>query len=822
MAEKTGKNSAAASLIVRSMEEVMHDSMLPYAEYVILDRAIPRVEDGLKPVQRRILYTMQDLGIVPDKPHRKSARIVGDCLGKYHPHGDSSVYDAMVRMAQGFNMSAPLVDGHGNFGSVDGDPAAAMRYTEARMAPLALELLRDIEKDTVNYSLNFDDTLKEPDVLPGRFPNLLVNGATGIAVGLATNIPPHNLSECIDATIAMLADPDIPLKKVMKKIKGPDFPTGGFLLEGDGIEQAYRNGKGRIVMRAKTHFETQKNGKQLIVVDELPYQVNKANALEKILKLTEDKKNLFSSIATIRDESDRNGMRAVVELKKGADAEKILQLLFKYSDLQLNFGVNMVAIADGKPQQLGLLDILRHYIRHQKDVLTRRTRYDLEAAERRAHILEGLIVAIDHIDQVIALIQASQNGGEARAKLMAAFAISDAQAQAVLDMRLQRLTSLQMVELRKELADLEKKMGEYRAILSDDAALVAVIQSELKEIKKRYGQPRRTEILDAKPDIDVDEREQIPAEEAMVCFTDMGLKRYNSKAYEKALDSGALAEEGRMHFLLPTMTNRRLLVLTNHGNAFSLPVSELPEPKGKEKGIIPSGLFAAWEDGETIVQIIDPVAARETARQEDPSLYFFTRQGLVKRTALSQYETRSKRIAAIKLREGDSVLAVCVDQGGSSVLCISRQGMAIRFATETIPESGRVSAGVRTMKLEGKDELIYATELSGDGGEVLVLTERGYAKRSLLLDYDIQGRGGKGLKTIDFRKNGANGTRLVAARYLDGNIRMTIVQALGQVTVVDSADVWMEPRFAKGQPVVMALVDDVVTAAYPVLLAQRE
>ena len=818
MANSPAGNAEKGTLLVRSMEEVMHSSMLPYAEYVILDRAIPRVEDGLKPVQRRILYTMHDLGITPDKPHRKSARIVGDCLGKYHPHGDSSVYDAMVRMAQNFNMSAPLVDGHGNFGSMDGDPAAAMRYTEARMAPLALELLRDLEKDTISYSLNFDDTLKEPDLLPGRFPNLLVNGATGIAVGLATNIPPHNISECIDATVAMLTDPDISLRKVMKKLKGPDFPTGGFLLEGDGLEQAYATGKGRVVMRAKTHFESLKNGRQLIVIDEMPFQVNKAHALEKILKLTEDKKNLFNNISNIRDESDRNGMRAVIELKKGADADKILQLLFKYSDLQQNFGMNMVAIAEGKPQQLGLLDILRHYIRHQKDVVTRRTRYDLEAAERRAHLLEGLIVAIDNIDRVIALIRASQNGPAAREKLMEAFDLSEMQTQAILDMRLQRLTALQIEELRKELTGLLEKIEEYRAILADDSRLVSVIQAELLDVKKRFGVPRRTTILDENPTIDIDEVIEIPAEEAIVCLTDMGFKRYSPKAYEKWQENGGAEEEGRLYFAVSSVTNRRLLVFTNQGNSYSVNVNELPEPKGKEKGIIPSGLFAGWQDGEQVIQIIDPIATREASkkagRTEDPLLFFFTRKGLAKKTPLSQYETRNKRIAAIKLRENDSVLSVAPDNGGETVLCVSKNGMAIRFAVESISENGRVSSGVKTMTLEAKDELIQGEQLDGDGGEVLVITERGYAKRSLLFEYDIQGRAGKGLKTMEFRKNAANGTRLVTAMYLKEPTTICIEQALGQKTEMNSADFWMEPRFAKGQPVVMALVDDIVTAVY--------
>ena len=440
------------NILTKSMDDVMHESMLPYAEHVILERALPRVEDGLKPVQRRILYTMLGLGNTPDKPHRKSARIVGDCLGKYHPHGDSSVYDAMVRMAQDFNMRAPLVDGHGNFGSIDGDSAAAMRYTEARMTPLALELLRDIDKDTVKFSLNFDDTEKEPDVLPGRFPNLLVNGANGIAVGLATAIPPHNFAETIDAVIAQMEKPDISLDELMQIIPCPDFPTGGYILASDEIRAAYETGRGKLTVRAKCHIEEQKNGKKLIVATEMPYQVNKARALEGILKITQEKKAMFAGVSDIRDESDRMGMRAVIEVKKDADAGKILQYLYKYSDLQVTFGVNMVAIAEGKPQQLGLKDMLRYYIAHQEDVVTRRTRFDLDAAMKREHILNGLSIAVMNIDEVIAIIRASKTPKIAREALMKRFELTEIQAQAILDLRLQRLTNLELLAIEKEAA----------------------------------------------------------------------------------------------------------------------------------------------------------------------------------------------------------------------------------------------------------------------------------------------------------------------------------------------------------------------------------
>ena len=460
MAKKTSGEQIkfGEKIIERSMDEVMHSSMMPYAEHVILERALPRVEDGLKPVQRRILYTMMELGLSPDKPYRKSARIVGDCLGKYHPHGDSSVYDAMVRMAQGFNMSMPLIDGHGNFGSIDGDSAAAMRYTEARMMPLALELLRDIDKDTVSFNLNFDDTLKEPDLLPGRFPNLLVNGASGIAVGLATNIPPHNLGEATDAVLAQLEDPDVTVEELMKLMPCPDFPTGGYILDSDEIKTAYETGRGKLTMRAKTHIEEQKNGRKLIVITEIPYQVNKARLLEEILHITQEKKTLFAAVSDIRDESDRLGMRAVVEVKKEGDAEKILGYLYKYSDLQATFGVNMVAIADGKPRQLGLKELISCYIGHQENVVTRRTEFELENAKRREHVLLGLMAAIDNLDEVIKIIRASKTPKIARDALMERFSLSEIQAQAILDLRLQRLTNLEMLSIEKEYKEILRQI----------------------------------------------------------------------------------------------------------------------------------------------------------------------------------------------------------------------------------------------------------------------------------------------------------------------------------------------------------------------------
>jgi DNA gyrase subunit A len=487
----------------KSIEGVMHESMMPYSEYIILDRALPRVEDGLKPVQRRIMYTMLELGLEPDKPYRKSARIVGDCLGKYHPHGDTSVYDAMVRMAQSFNMRMTLVDGHGNYGSIDGDSAAAMRYTEARMTPLAMELLRDLEKNTVNWRLNFDDTMKEPDTLPGRFPNLLVNGATGIAIGLATNIPTHNLTEVIDGVIAMIDKPDITLKEMMKIIKGPDFPTAGYLICGNELETAYETGRGKVISRAKIHIE-ETGDKKAVVITELPYQVNKSTLLQKILTLREEKKELLGGITEIVDESDRTGIRAVIRIKKDADADEIIKYLCKYTDLQTTFGINMVAIAHGKPEQLGLLKIIRYYIDYQIDVIKRRTEFDLKQAKAREHILEGLIVAIENIDEVIKIIKSSKNTSAARDKLKERFTLDDIQAQAILDMRLARLTALEIEKLVAELAEVRLLIDKLEKILKSFELQMRVIKDELYEIKKNFRCPRLTVLVDAPEDVVID------------------------------------------------------------------------------------------------------------------------------------------------------------------------------------------------------------------------------------------------------------------------------------------------------------------------------
>lgn len=799
------KNQPRQSLIVQTMEEVLHNSMMPYAEYVIMDRAIPRVEDGLKPVQRRILYTMMELGLTPDKPHRKSARIVGDCLGKYHPHGDSSVYDAMVRMAQDFNMQAPLVNGHGNFGSVDGDPAAAMRYTEARMTPLALELLRDIEKETIPYSLNFDDTMKEPELLPGRFPNLLVNGATGIAVGLATNIPPHNLKEAIDASIVLLEDPEASLKKVMKALKGPDFPTGGYILGGSDLESIYEVGRGRVTMRAKTHIEAGKNGKKLIVIDELPYQVNKANALEKILKVSEAKKNLFAPISDIRDESDRNGMRAVIELKRDADPEKMLTYLYKFSDLQVNFNINMVAIANGKPQQMGLLAILHYYNEYQKEIIRKRTKFDLNATERRTHILEGLVKAVHSIDKTIQLIRKSQTPAEAKVVLMKEFSVTEIQAQAILDMRLQRLTNISIDELVKEHEQLQTLVKEYRDVLNDEQKLIAIIKKEMLEIKKKYGEPRRTQFLDEEATIIIDESETIISEDVVVFMTAQGIKRVSAKIF-KTKGSG---EDTRVLWHVEANTTQRVQLFTSKGNMYSVDVNDIPEPKGKERGIIPSGLIAGWRDDERIVQ-----AYVLMEKEANHSLVFFSKNGLVKRSEVQQYFSRNKRLVACNVKENDEIIDVILDKTMGDIMMISSKGTGMHLKAEAIPVMGRSTAGVKTMRIGRGEQLLAGMIFDQNEGEIFMISNRGYGKKVYLNDFPVMERNSDGLMTFSFKRNRGNGMRLAGACTITEPCTIVIQMQDGNEVRLDSTTIPREERYTEGKSLIKTMENDTVLAVY--------
>ena len=803
MAKQPPVNPITPDIIQMPLEDVMHMSMMPYAEHVILERALPRVEDGLKPVQRRILYTMMELGNTPDKPHRKCARIVGDCLGKYHPHGDSSVYDALVRMAQGFSLRATLVDGHGNFGSIDGDSAAAMRYTEARMAPLALQMLRDLDKDTVPFHLNFDDTLKEPEILPARFPNLLVNGASGIAVGLATNIPPHNLSEVIRAVDLRIDKPKATLDDFMQVLPAPDFPTGGVLLDTPEIRAAYQTGRGKLTLRARVHIEKGPLGRSLICITEVPYGVNKADMLSKILKLSDEKKAIFGCIHDIRDESDRTGLRAVVEIKKDYDPNKVLQKLYKYSDLQVTYGVNMVAIYQGKPVQMGLIAMLDAFIEHQKNVITRRSQYDLDQAKARDHIVEGLIHAVDVLDEVIKTIRASKNGKEARERLCAQFGLTEVQAQAILDLRLQRLTGLEILALREEAEQLHKRIAELEAILGSERKLLGVIKKELGEIGAQYGDERRTTILreEELPSVEEEDDLETPVpEDAVVLYTRGGqLRRMAPRIFDK-LDL-TTQESDMPRYLLRTQTDHTLLFFTDRGQCYPLAVSAINESlRPKERGVALTGILQGIEADEKCVRILDIA----------PDLLFFTQNGLVKRSAATEYAVRRQRFAALALKDGDRVVDVALAQPHADVAIIARSGMSIRFTLDTVPSQGRASGGVKGIALAIGDQVIRGCTLQ-NSEQMLVFSESGYAKRIPGAMLDPQGRGGKGVKCFGFNKNGSNGSYIAACVKLSGVRDFTVLQAGGMLSPMNSESIACQSLADKGKTAVIALMDDVVT-----------
>ena len=791
------------------MEEVMHMSMIPYAEHVIMDRAIPRVEDGMKPVQRRILFTMNELGITPDTPYRKCARIVGDCLGKYHPHGDSSVYDALVRLAQDFSMRGTLVDGHGNFGSVDGDSAAAMRYTEARMTPLAMLMLKDIDKDTVPFRLNFDDTLKEPDMLPASFPNLLVNGAGGIAVGLATNIPPHNLRESINAVIAQIDNPDITVDELMKIIPAPDFPTGGILLNTPELRAAYETGRGKLLLRAKTHIEDGPAGRKLIVITEIPYQVNKSAMLEKILRLSEEKKAALGCIYDIRDESDRTGMRAVIELRKDADVDKVLAYLFKYSDMQVTFGVNMVAIADGKPRLLSLRRMIRYYIRHRKNVITARTQYELDKAKARAHILEGLMIAVDNLDEVIQLIRKSENPKAAKAGLMERFGLTEIQAQAILDMRLQRLTGLEILALRKEYAELLKTIAELEAILNDEKKLMNVIKKELKAVADQFGDDRRTTIEEVHNVVEALVKEEKVAEEALVTFSREGYLRRSWPKAKKAAQTEDGQPDDPPVYSFETDTDHTLFFFTNIGNCYQLNVGALPEMnKPKDRGSLLSGVLAGLENGEEPVYLMCATAEELNSL---PDLLFVTSRGQLKRSAASEYAVKRSKFGALNLREGDSLHAVLSLDVSSDVLMISETGMCIRFHADQVPAMGRVSGGVKGMTLDPSDRILWVGQPAA-ADQLLLFTERGFGKRVPYTDYEPQARGGKGVKTFYYQKSGSNGSRIAGvALVTEAGQNVVIHQKTSQPTQLSADEIILQSKQDRGMPYVMALMDDTVT-----------
>ena len=667
MAKKNDEIIDNSTILYQTMEDVMHSSMIPYSEHVILERALPRVEDGLKPVQRRILYVMYEQGLTPDKPFKKSANIVGETMAKYHPHGDSSIYDTMVRMAQDFVMRAPLVDGHGNFGSIDGDSAAAFRYTEARMAPLALELLRDIEKDTVKWSLNFDDTRKEPDILPGRFPNLLVNGATGIAVGLATNIPTHNLAEVIDGVVAQIDNPRITLDEMLKYIKGPDFPTGGLIVNGEAIKDAYTNGSGKLTMRAKISVENGTNGKKLIVIHEVPYQVNKAAMLVEIMKMVNEKKGPLTAISDIRDESDREGLRAVIEVKKDGDIDKILPYLYKYSNLQKTFGVNMVAIADGKPKQMGLLEITKCYIEYQKEVERKRVRHDLESARQREEILSGLMIAIQNIDKVIKIIRSSPNVRTAKERLRETFDLTDRQATAILEMRLQRLTGLEIESLKKELNEVRALIAELESILNSKAKLNAVIKKNLLDIKRKFKSPRKTEIVYGHKEEEVT-RDTFRTVEDVVLSVDRQsfIRRSFVKNYNLSSKDAPQTGNDALTLIMPAQTDMNVLFFTTSGNCYNVKIEDIPDYKWRDKGCAPGRLCSGFEENERIV-----FGFAYKAALPEGELVFMTEKGMIKISDLSEYAVKKNKFNAITLKDGDKVITVDIRKKDASILFIT-------------------------------------------------------------------------------------------------------------------------------------------------------
>ena len=815
MAKKNNGNIQTSiptgKVFVTPLEEVMPQSMLPYAEFVILDRALPRVEDGLKPVQRRILYTMAEMGLTPDKPHKKSARIVGDCMGKYHPHGDSSVYDAMVRMAQDFNMRMTLVNGHGNFGSVDGDPAAAMRYTEARLEPLAMELLRDMDKETVPFSFNFDDSLLEPDLLPGRYPNLLVNGANGIAVGLATNIPTHNLGEVIDGCCAYIDNPKISLTEMMKIIPGPDFSTGGFIIAKE-LKQAYETGKGKITLRARYTVEQGDYGKKNIIITELPYQTNKAELLRKIMLLREEKKEQLAGIADIVDESDRTGMRAVIALKKDADVDKILQLLFKYTDLECTFGINMVAIAGGKPRQLGLLDIIRYYTHYQRQVVLRRTRYELKEALARCHILEGLIIGVHNVDEVVRIIKTAESTPDARRKLMERFALSERQAQAILDLRLARLAKLEVKKLEDELRDLKIRIEQLKAIIADKDKQWKIVKSEMCEIKRKYKCERKTRIVEHEDKIAVKrpDAKQSAVNEWAVCINANNNIKFVEKdefAFATKRKLSASASLSQLHKqVIHCQSDDTVYAFTNAGNCVKINAKYAELSEFRSSGNKLDKLVEGAPANEYPVKLF----ACKGDKVPEGELLFFTKQGAVKKTAWSEYIQNKNVFQAIKLKEGDEVLTVenYDNDEYSTMIFVTRKGLCLNANKDDVPVQGRIAGGVKGISLGGGDEVIFATQHTGEG-EIIIVTTLGGFKRVVSSTIDPIGRACKGVMIADIKGKG----EILFANYVTVPYELAMVNDDKSVVQVNTEELPIENRVFRGRPLKKEGVGT-VTAVY--------
>lgn len=799
-----------------NLVDEMKQSYIDYAMSVIVNRALPDVRDGLKPVHRRILFSMRELGMTPDKGHKKSARVVGDVIAKYHPHSDTSVYDAVVRMAQGFSMRYRLVDGHGNFGSIDGDPAAAMRYTEARLTSLSMELLRDLEKNTIDYQPNFDDSLEEPSVLPARFPNILVNGSSGIAVGMATNIPPHNLTEVINATIALIDNPLLSDDELLKIVTGPDFPTSGVIVGREGIRQAYKTGRGVITIRSVARIEAMSNGKNRILITELPYQVNKARLIEKIAQLVHEKQ--VEGITDLRDESDRTGLRIVVELSKNANANVVLNKLYKHTQMQVTFGIIMLALVNREPRTLSLKQVIKHYLDHQKEVITRRTQFDLAKAEARAHILEGLRIALDYIDEVIALIRASKTTEEARTGLMEKFALSDKQAQAILDMRLQRLTGLERTKIEDEYQALLKDIEYYRAVLGSEEMLMAIVKQELEEVRDRFGDERRTKIVNEEGQMN--EEDLIAEEDVVITLTHQGyIKRLPVDTYRtqkrggKGIIGMSTKEEDFVEQLFITTTHHYLLFFTNRGRAYRVKVHEIPEASRQAKGTAVVNLIPV-EPGELVNAVI---SVKEF--DENKFLVMATRKGMVKRLVLNELANMRKTgLIALSLGEDDELIRVHMTEGNQEVMLITQKGKTIRFPESEIRVMGRTARGVIGIKLS-KGDAVVALNVVDPEASLMVMTKKGFGKKTPLSMYRAQSRAGKGIITATITdRNGP----LVGAMVVRDDHEVMLISDRGIVIRCRVADVSMTGRSAQGVSLMRVGDNDELSAFAPLVQRSEE
>lgn len=782
-------------IILREIADEMKNSYIDYSMSVIAGRALPDVRDGLKPVHRRILYSMSEQGITPDKPYRKSARIVGDVLGKYHPHGDRSVYMAMVKMAQDFSTRGLLVDGQGNFGTVDGDSPAAMRYTEARMSKLALELLRDIDKETVDFGPNFDESLKEPLVLPARYPNLLVNGSNGIAVGMATSIPPHNLGEVIDATIHYIDNRDCSVDELLKYVKGPDFPTAATIVGTEGIKEAYKTGRGKVKVRAKAEIEELPKGRQQIVITEIPYQVNKARLVERIAELVKEKK--VEGISDLRDESNRHGMRIVIELKRDTNANIVLNNIYKHSQLEDTFSIIMLSLVNGTPRILNLKEVIHYYVEHQREVITRRTQFELDKANARAHILEGLRIALDNIDRVINIIRSSANGQIAKEKLIEEFAFSDIQAQAILDMRLQRLTGLEREKIDNEYNELMKKIEYLESLLADELKLFGVIKDEMTAIKDKHADERRTEIIPAEGEFDV--KDLFEEEDIVVTLTHLGyIKRLPADTYRSQKRGGrgisalTTREEDFITDLITTTNHSRMLFLTNRGRVYKLNAYEIPEGKRTSKGTAIVNLLQL-NPGEKIARII--TFNPDSVKDDYKYLLMVTKNGIVKKTPIDEFKNINKSgIIAIGLKDGDELIGVKMTDGDEEIMLVTQNAMSIKFNEKDIRPMGRTATGVKGITLS-KDDMVVSMDLASEGSDLLVVSEKGYGKRTDLEEYRIQMRAGKGIKTYNIN---AKTGKLIGATIVNEDDEMMMINSDGVLIRIRVNEISIFGRITSG------------------------